>query len=270
MKDKKAEDYEYFSKRALAYRNYWDKDTHFFRGKNQDGSWLTPFNPVHSTHRNDAYCEGNGWQYTWLVPHDIEGLISLFGGKEAFVSKLDSLFLVNEDLGDEASPDISGLIGQYAHGNEPGHHTVYLYSFVDQQWKTAEKVDYILSHMYSDLPDGLQGNEDCGQMSAWYVFSAMGFYPVNPAEGIYILGKPMVEKAEISIGDKPFKVKTVGWSDENIYVQSVKLNGRAYNKLFITHADIVNGGTLEFTMSPVPGNFKHAILPPSISETLNE
>ena len=124
--------------------------------------------------------------------------------------------------------------------------------------------------LYTDRPDGLCGNEDCGQMSAWYVFSAMGFYPVNPAEGIYILGKPMVEKAEISIGDKPFKVKTVGWSDENIYVQSVKLNGRAYNKLFITHADIVNGGTLEFTMSSVPGNFKHAILPPSMSETLNE
>ncbi|WP_443648140.1 glycoside hydrolase domain-containing protein, partial [Barnesiella intestinihominis] len=122
-------DYEYFSKRALAYQKYWDKDTRFFRGKNQDGSWLTPFNPVHSTHRNDAYCEGNGWQYTWLIPHDVEGLISLLGGDDAFVSKLDSLFSVNADLGDAASPDISGLIGQYAHGNEPGHHTVYLYSY---------------------------------------------------------------------------------------------------------------------------------------------
>ena len=153
----KVDDYEYFSKRALAYQKYWDKDTRFFRGKNQDGSWLTPFNPVHSTHRNDAYCEGNGWQYTWLIPHDVEGLISLLGGDDAFVSKLDSLFSVNADLGDAASPDISGLIGQYAHGNEPGHHTVYLYSYAGLQWKTAEKVDYILSQMYHDSPDGLQG-----------------------------------------------------------------------------------------------------------------
>lgn len=200
----KTEDYEYFSKRALAYQNYWDKDTHFFRGKNRDGSWVTPFNPVHSTHRNDAYCEGNGWQYTWLVPHDVEGLISLFGSKEAFVSKLDSLFLVNEDLGDAASPDISGLIGQYAHGNEPGHHTVYLYSFIGQQWKTAEKVDYILSHMYSDLPDGLQGNEDCGQMSSWYVFSALGFYPVNPSDGMYVFGRPIFDKVVLKLPENKF------------------------------------------------------------------
>lgn len=249
----KAEDYEYFSKRALAYRNYWDKDTHFFRGKNQDGSWLTPFNPVHSTHRNDAYCEGNGWQYTWLVPHDIEGLISLFGGKEAFVSKLDSLFLVNEDLGDEASPDISGLIGQYAHGNEPGHHTVYLYSFVDQQWKTAEKVDYILSHMYSDLPDGLQGNEDCGQMSSWYVFSALGFYPVNPSDGMYVFGRPIFDKVVLKLpGDKFFEIRTNNNSAKNKYIQSIELNGQSYNKLYISHADIMAGGTLVFTMGNRP------------------
>ena len=249
----KAEDYEYFSKRALAYRNYWDKDTHFFRGKNQDGSWLTPFNPVHSTHRNDAYCEGNGWQYTWLVPHDIEGLISLFGSKEAFVSKLDSLFLVNEDLGDEASPDISGLIGQYAHGNEPGHHTVYLYSFVGQQWKTAEKVDYILSHMYSDLPDGLQGNEDCGQMSSWYIFSALGFYPVNPSDGLYVFGRPIFDKAVLKLpGDKVFEIRTNNNSAKNKYIQSIELNGQSYNKLYISHADIMAGGTLVFTMGNRP------------------
>lgn len=249
----KEEDYEYFSKRALAYRNYWDKDTHFFRGKNQDGSWLTPFNPVHSTHRNDAYCEGNGWQYTWLVPHDIEGLISLFGSKEAFVSKLDSLFLVNEDLGDEASPDISGLIGQYAHGNEPGHHTVYLYSFVDQQWKTAEKVDYILSHMYSDLPDGLQGNEDCGQMSSWYVFSALGFYPVNPSDGMYVFGRPIFDKVMLKLpGDKFFEIRTNNNSAKNKYIQSIELNGQSYNKLYISHADIMAGGTLVFTMGNRP------------------
>lgn len=249
----KTEDYEYFSKRALAYQNYWDKDTHFFRGKNRDGSWVTPFNPVHSTHRNDAYCEGNGWQYTWLVPHDVEGLISLFGSKEAFASKLDSLFLVNEDLGDAASPDISGLIGQYAHGNEPGHHTVYLYSFVGQQWKTAEKVDYILSHMYSDLPDGLQGNEDCGQMSSWYVFSALGFYPVNPSDGMYVFGRPIFDKVVLKLPEnKVFEIRANNNSVENKYIQSIELNGQPYNKLYISHADIMAGGTLVFTMGNRP------------------
>lgn len=266
----KTEDYEYFSKRALAYQNYWDKDTHFFRGKNRDGSWVTPFNPVHSTHRNDAYCEGNGWQYTWLVPHDVEGLISLFGSKEAFVSKLDSLFLVNEDLGDAASPDISGLIGQYAHGNEPGHHTVYLYSFVGQQWKTAEKVDYILSHMYSDLPDGLQGNEDCGQMSSWYVFSALGFYPVNPSDGMYVFGRPIFDKVVLKQPEnKVFEIRANNNSAENKYIQSIELNGQPYNKLYISHADIMAGGTLVFTMGNRPNEQFGMITQSSVETDIN-
>ena len=266
----KTEDYEYFSKRALAYQNYWDKDTHFFRGKNRDGSWVTPFNPVHSTHRNDAYCEGNGWQYTWLVPHDVEGLISLFGSKEAFVSKLDSLFLVNEDLGDAASPDISGLIGQYAHGNEPGHHTVYLYSFVGQQWKTAEKVDYILSHMYSDLPDGLQGNEDCGQMSSWYVFSALGFYPVNPSDGVYVFGSPIFDKVVLKLPEnKVFEIRANNNSAENKYIQSIELNGQPYNKLYISHADIMAGGTLVFTMGNRPNEQFGMITQSSVETDIN-
>ena len=266
----KTEDYEYFSKRALAYQNYWDKDTHFFRGKNRDGSWVTPFNPVHSTHRNDAYCEGNGWQYTWLVPHDVEGLISLFGSKEAFVSKLDSLFLVNEDLGDAASPDISGLIGQYANGNEPGHHTVYLYSFVGQQWKTAEKVDYILSHMYSDLPDGLQGNEDCGQMSSWYVFSALGFYPVNPSDGMYVFGRPIFDKVVLKLPEnKVFEIRANNNSAENKYIQSIELNGQPYNKLYISHADIMAGGTLVFTMGNRPNEQFGMITQSSVETDIN-
>ena len=266
----KTEDYEYFSKRALAYQNYWDKDTHFFRGKNRDGSWVTPFNPVQSTHRNDAYCEGNGWQYTWLVPHDVEGLISLFGSKEAFVSKLDSLFLVNEDLGDAASPDISGLIGQYAHGNEPGHHTVYLYSFVGQQWKTAEKVDYILSHMYSDLPDGLQGNEDCGQMSSWYVFSALGFYPVNPSDGMYVFGRPIFDKVVLKLPEnKVFEIRANNNSAENKYIQSIELNGQPYNKLYISHADIMAGGTLVFTMGNRPNEQFGMITQSSVETDIN-
>ena len=256
----KTEDYEYFSKRALAYQNYWDKDTHFFRGKNRDGSWVTPFNPVHSTHRNDAYCEGNGWQYTWLVPHDVEGLISLFGSKEAFVSKLDSLFLVNEDLGDAASPDISGLIGQYAHGNEPGHHTVYLYSFVGQQWKTAEKVRFIMSDFYTDQPDGIIGNEDCGQMSAWYLLSSMGLYQVNPSDGVFVFGSPCFKKVEVKVrGGNTFTVEAPNNSKENIYIQKVYLNGKPYDKSYITYQDIINGSTLKFVMGKKPNkNFGKA------------
>ena len=250
----KTEDYEYFSKRALAYQNYWDKDTHFFRGKNRDGSWVTPFNPVHSTHRNDAYCEGNGWQYTWLVP----------------TKYIDSLFLVNEDLGDAASPDISGLIGQYAHGNEPGHHTVYLYSFVGQQWKTAEKVDYILSHMYSDLPDGLQGNEDCGQMSSWYVFSALGFYPVNPSDGMYVFGRPIFDKVVLKLPEnKVFEIRANNNSAENKYIQSIELNGQPYNKLYISHADIMAGGTLVFTMGNRPNEQFGMITQSSVETDIN-
>lgn len=249
----KTEDYEYFSKRAKAYQHYWDMETHFFRGKKQNGSWVTPFNPVHSTHRSDAYCEGNGWQYTWLVPHDVEGLISLFGSLEAFTAKLDSLFQVNDDLGDEASPDISGLIGQYAHGNEPGHHTVYLYACAGQQWKTAEKVDYILSNMYSALPDGLQGNEDCGQMSSWYIFSAIGFYPVNPSDGIYVFGRPLFDKVVLQLpGNKTFRINAKNNSGKNRYIQSVELNGASYTKPYISHQDIINGGELVFMMGNQP------------------
>ena len=201
----------------------------------------------------------------------MKGLINLYGGSEEFANALDTLFSMPMGMsGHDVPIDITGLIGQYAHGNEPSHHVAYLYNYAGQPHKAQQRLHEIMSTLYTDQPDGLCGNEDCGQMSAWYVFSAMGFYPVNPAEGIYILGKPMLENAEITIGNKLFKVKTVGWSDENIYVQSVKLNGKVYNKLFITHADMVDGGILEFTMSSVPGNFKNAVLPPSMSETLNE
>ena len=267
----KIDDYNYFMRRSSGYRTYFDKEYKLMNGFSSQGSFRRPFDPFFSSYGECDWVEGNSWQYSFFVPHDVQGLINLYGGSEEFASALDTLFSMPVGMsGHDVPIDITGLIGQYAHGNEPSHHVAYLYNYAGQPHKAQQRLHEIMSTLYTDQPDGLCGNEDCGQMSAWYVFSAMGFYPVNPAEGIYILGKPMVEKAEISIGDKPFKVKTVGWSDENIYVQSVKLNGRAYNKLFITHADIVNGGTLEFTMSPVPGNFKHAILPPSISETLNE
>ena len=166
------------------------KHTRFMRGKMGDGSWRTPFDPISSQHRDDDYCEGNAWQYTWLVPQDVEGLIQLLGGEEAFVAKLDSLFSISSEQVEGASSDISGLIGQYAHGNEPSHHTTYLYAYAGQQWKTAKLVREICSTMYTDKNDGLCGNEDCGQMSAWYVLSSMGMYPVNPAAGILCFWQP--------------------------------------------------------------------------------
>jgi predicted alpha-1,2-mannosidase len=249
----KPEDDEYFSKRAKAYREYFDPKTKFMRGKLSDGTWREPFDPIASSHRRDDYCEGNGWQYLWLVPHDPEGLIELLGGDEAFGEKLDQLFTVESIKSAEASADISGLIGQYAHGNEPGHHTTYLYAFVGQQWKTAKLVRQILTTLYSDQPDGLSGNEDCGQMSAWYVFSAMGIYPVNPVAGVYVFGSPIVDKATIAVpGGKSFTIIAKNNSPMNLYIQSVELNGKPYGKSYITHPDIIAGGELTFVMGPEP------------------
>lgn len=245
-----------FGRRARFYRNYWDPKTRFFRGRNADGSFREPFDPFRSTHRNDDYCEGTGWQYTWLVPHDVQGLVSLFGSEEAFAAKLDSLFTIEGDMGEQASGDISGLIGQYAHGNEPGHHTVYLYPYVGQQWKTARLVRRILGEMYTDRPDGLAGNEDCGQMSSWYVLSAMGFYPVNPALGIYVLGSPAFDRITLRThGGKRFTVIAENNSEENIYIQSAELDGRPYPYSYIRHADLLRGGTLRLKMGPMPSDF---------------
>ena len=249
----KRDDYEYFSGRAKAYREYFDPETKFMRGKLADGTWREPFDPVVSAHRRDDYCEGNGWQYLWLVPHDPEGLIELLGGDEPFCDKLDKLFSVESVKSEAASADISGLIGQYAHGNEPGHHTTYLYAFAGQQWKTARLVREILTTLYSDQPDGLSGNEDCGQMSAWYVFSALGIYPVNPAAGVYVFGSPLVNKATINLPDgRTFAITAENNGPENCYIQSVELNGQPYSKSYITHPDIVAGGTLRFVMGPTP------------------
>lgn len=249
----KPEDDEYFSKRAKAYGEYFDPITKFMRGKLSDGTWREPFDPVASSHRRDDYCEGNGWQYLWLVPQDPEGLIDLLGGDEAFGEKLDQLFAVESVKSEGASADISGLIGQYAHGNEPGHHTTYLYAFVGQQWKTAKLVRQILTTLYSDQPDGLSGNEDCGQMSAWYVFSAMGIYPVNPVAGVYVFGSPIVDKATIAVpGGKSFTIVAKNNSPVNLFIQSVELNGKPYGKSYITHPDIIAGGELTFVMGPEP------------------
>ena len=248
----KQEDYEYFLKRSKSYKNYFDASTGFMRGKMLDGSWRTPFSPYASSHREDDYCEGNAWQYTWLVPHDVEGLVECFGSKEAFVNKLDSLFLADGDMGEASSPDISGLIGQYAHGNEPSHHTVYLYTLVGQPWKTADRIKEILHTMYTDQPDGLSGNEDVGQMSAWYILSSFGFYQVEPAGGKFVFGYPNFDKVEITVPAGKFVIERENKGQQNNYIQGIVLNGTEYKKPWIEYADIMKGGELKFLMGDEP------------------
>ena len=248
----KQEDYEYFLKRSKSYKNYFDASTGFMRGKMLDGSWRTPFSPYASSHRDDDYCEGNAWQYTWLVPHDVEGLVECFGSTEAFVNKLDSLFLANGDMGEASSPDISGLIGQYAHGNEPSHHTVYLYTLVGQPWKTADRIKEILHTMYTDQPDGLSGNEDVGQMSAWYILSSFGFYQVEPAGGKFVFGYPNFDKVEIAVPAGKFVIERENKGQQNNYIQGIVLNGTEYKKPWIEYADIMKGGELKFLMGDEP------------------
>ena len=256
----KEEEYEYFNERSKSYRKLFDPELGFIRGKDSEGNFRENYSPFASDHRADDYCEGNGWQYTWLVPHDVEGLAECFGGKNAFINKLDSLFLVPSVIqGEESSPDISGLIGQYAHGNEPSHHILYLYTMVGQPWKTAERVREVLSTLYSDKADGLSGNEDVGQMSAWYIMSSMGFYQVEPGSGQYWFGTPLFDKASINVGmtrstgeDRHFIILAENNSDENRYIQSITLNGKAYTKGYIEHKDIMAGGELVFQMGPEP------------------
>lgn len=244
------EDYRYFSDRSKSYRHLFDKNLGFIRGKDSKGNFREEYSPFASTHRADDYCEGNGWQYTWLVPHDVEGLMECFGSKDAFLNKLDSLFTVSSVLEGAASPDISGLIGQYAHGNEPSHHILYLYTIAGQPWKTADKIREVLSTMYDDMPDGLAGNEDVGQMSAWYVLSALGFYQVEPGSGRYWFGIPLFDRASISVDGGTFTITAKNNSPDNRYIQSITLNGKAYTKGYISHKDIMAGGELILEMGP--------------------
>lgn len=249
----KEEDYNKYFERGNYYKKYFDSTSGFMRGVLSNGQFRTPFNPFHSTHRADDYTEGNAWQYTWLVPQDVYGLVDLFGSKERFISHLDSLFIVKGDMGEDASPDISGLIGMYAHGNEPNHHIPYLYAYVGQQWKTAEKIRQITKDFYTDKPDGLIGNDDCGQMSAWYVMSALGFYPVNPAGGAYVFGSPHYKRATMKMANgRSLFIEAKNTSQENIYIQSVTLNGKDYNKSFITWKELQEGGKLVFAMGNTP------------------
>lgn len=249
----KQEDYQYFTERSKLYQQYFDKSTGHFRGRMADGSWRSPFNPYNAVHRQNDYCEGNAWQYTWLVPQDVPGLISGFGGKQPFLNKLDSLFSISSVLDDKTSPDISGLIGQYAHGNEPNHHIPYLYNLAGQPWKTAELIRKIDQQFYTDKPDGLCGNDDVGEMSAWYVFSALGFYPLNPASGEYVFGSPLVSDALISLpGGKKFHIRVTGNSPENKYIQRIVWNGKNHSTSSLLHSAIANGGEMRIEMGPRP------------------
>ena len=254
---KAEKDYKYFLKRSQSYRDYYfDKQTKFMRGIDSKGRFREPFDPFKVIHRADDYTEGTAWQYIWLVPHDVHGLISAFGGDKPFTNKLDSLFIVQGDMGKDASPDISGLIGQYAHGNEPGHHIIYLYDYAGQPWKTALRVREVLNTMYHDSVDGLSGNEDVGQMSAWYILSSLGFYQVEPAGGRYVFGSPLFNEASMNVGNgKTFRIIAHNNSKENMYIQSVKLNGKPYTRCYIDFKDIVRGGKLEFTMGNKPSTF---------------
>ena len=249
----KEEDYQYFFNRSKSYVDLFDHELRFIRGKDSKGRFRTEYSPFASAHRADDYCEGNGWQYTWLVPHDFRGLVSCFGSKEEFLVKLDSLFTVPSVIeGAETSPDISGLIGQYAHGNEPSHHILYFYAMAGQPWKTADKVREVLSTLYSAESDGLSGNEDVGQMSSWYILSALGFYEVEPASGRYWFGSPVFDKAEIAVDGGTFTIITEGNSDENRYIQNITLNGKAYTKGYLEHKDLAAGGELVIKMGAEP------------------
>ena len=246
----KDEDYRLYLSRSQQYRNLFDPQTRFIRPKDSKGHWRTPFDPIRQIAGGDDYCEGNAWQYTFLVPHDLDGLIACFGSKQALISKLDSLFVVTGELGENAAPDISGLIGQYAHGNEPSHHITYLYTLLGQPHKAADRIRQIQTTLYSDQVDGLCGNEDVGQMSAWYIMSALGLYQVEPCGGVYQLGSPIVEEASIALpGDKTFTIRTHGGSAKAIYVKKYVLNGKQLKEPHITHRQIMAGGTLDVYMT---------------------
>ena len=250
-------DFEYFMKRSESYKNLFDPETKFMRGKDSKGNWRTPFHPMRLFHAGEVggdFTEGNSWQYTWHVQQDVEGLIELLGSKEVFANKLDSLFTLEatpEEMGEVL--DVTGLIGQYAHGNEPSHHVIYLYNYANRPWKTQELVREVFDRFYLDKPNGLCGNDDCGQMSAWYVFSAMGFYPVNPCGGEYVIGAPQLKEVVIDLPSrKQFTIKAINLSKTNKYIKSIMLNGEVLKGGILRHSDIMNGGLLEFTMEDYP------------------
>ena len=241
-----------YQEKASYYKRYLDPETKLMRGVMADGSFRTPFNPRYSSHMKSDYTEGNAFQWSFFVPHDMDNFIAEIGGKKELETRLDTLFTTSSQIdGAEASGDITGLIGQYAHGNEPSHHMAYLYNWTDAPWKGAERLDFIMRNFYTNQPDGIIGNEDCGQMSAWYVLSALGFYQVCPGIPVYAIGRPMVGKATIPVAGGNFEIIVKNNSPENKYVKEAKLNGKVLDTLFFPHADLVKGGTLEIEMTAV-------------------
>lgn len=246
----KTDDFVTFSNRALYYKNHFDVESGFMRAKGVNGQFKENFDPL--AYHPEDYCEANAWQYNFFVPHDVEGLIELMGGKQSFTNKLDEIF-ETEQQGDELPEWISGYIGQYVHGNEPAHHVPYLYQYAGQPHKTQQRVRQIMDELYTTKPDGLVGNEDAGQMSAWYMFSALGFYPVNPVSGEYVLGSPEVDYAQLELpNNKTFIVVVNNQSPQNVYVDSVSLNGQPLSGFILNHSDIMAGGTLTFNMTSEP------------------
>ena len=247
------DDYNYFTKRSACYKNLFDKNTGFFRAKNSNNEWVIPFNPLaYGGNGGYPFTEGNAWQYLWYVPQDVYSFIDLMGGDKQFTQKLDTFFTL-EAKPEDVNGNASGFIGQYAHGNEPSHHIVYLYDYTNEPWKAQYYSAKILNDLYNDQSSGYSGNEDCGQMSAWYIFSAMGFYPLNPANGIYCFGSPHLKKANINLANgKQFKIITNNAGANNVYIQKILLNGKTYEKNFITYNDIIAGGAIEFFMGSTP------------------
>lgn len=245
---------EEFYKRAKSFKNIYDEKTHYMRAKNSDGTFKTPFDPLSVA--NQGYIEGNAWNYSLYVPQDINGFIKLLGGKEKLITWLDSLFayeLPEKYFGESEDVTKVGMIGNYVHGNEPSHHVPYMYCYAGQPWKTQERVHQIINTMYKPEPHGLCGNDDCGQMSAWYIFSVLGFYPVAPGSNEYVIGSPCVDKAEINLENKKiFRVLSENLSEKNIYIQKLILNGKEINRSYITHDEIISGGELKFVMSDKP------------------
>lgn len=246
-----------FYKRSLNYKNVYNSQTTFMQPRNNKGSFIENFSPDDYT---PHICESNGWQYFWSVQQDVDGLISLVGGKERFTQKLDSMFTYNPSADEDLPIFSTGMIGQYAHGNEPSHHVIYLFNAIGQPWKTQKYAAEVMHELYKNTPAGLCGNEDCGQMSAWYVFSAMGFYPVDPISGKYEIGTPMYPEMKMHLANgKTFTILAPVVSKENIYIQSVKLDGKPYDKSYITHEQIMNGSIFEFEMGNKPGKVWYEI-----------
>ncbi len=247
----KDDDYAHFMKRAASFKNLFDPTSGLMRGKDSKGQWRTPFDP-HLFVQGGDFTEGTSWQYSWYVPQDVPGLISLMGGKEKFAEKLDQLFTFGANQS-QGLDDIQGRIGEYWHGNEPSHHVIYLYSYAGQPWKAQEKLHYVLKTQYGNKPNSLTGNDDCGQMSAWYIFTSLGFYPVCPGSDYYVIGSPAVQHAVMHLSNgKELTVKSENFAEANVYIQSVVVNGKPWNSVFLPHREIANGGTIVFTMGPQP------------------